>query len=129
MNQNLEFKEFINKIAEYEFFIIRYILDIYKIKLINDYFSKHKVEVWHCSKHDKSILVASPRNMITDMINYKCYLSNIIVTCHLEFFDIFDEGFIKNNNLDLESYMKSFYDYNNDRFISVPLPVRLLIKL
>ena len=146
MNKELTFNEFINKIAEYEFSLIQRILEIYKMYLINDYFSSNRVEAWYCYNHDQGFLLSSKYNlMITDITTNICcshnnnYLYDVLswrnFPCQLEFTHLFDKKFIRDFekikissldlNFELDYYMKSFYDYKNDRFVETPLPVKL----
>ena len=66
-------QKFINKIADYEFSLINLILDILKKRIVYDYFSKNKVEVWYCYDHDQGILVSSSTESQFDASRAYCH--------------------------------------------------------
>lgn len=123
----------LKNINYYEHNLYLYILQIFKDRLIFNYFNKNKVEVWYCNEYEKAYLVSYNKNKPK---NYKIKLNSINETYYyLNYLCPFNEIFIKNSNYIISNYLRfefklkwflhSFYNKEIDKFDDVPLEIKL----
>ena len=128
--------DLLRKIYQYEFGIIKLILNMLKYSIVYKYFKEYDVQVRYCFIHDQGFLMSYPRSYPSLVSIFTQSCCNY---CELELISRFTRDFIQNYykkvsntyNLDfkLEWFMRSFYDYEKDILSpKTPLPIKLFYE-